>query len=207
MAFGSDGKSAFVGHTYTPAVADVLEVSSGWGEVLPPLHEGAIGPLVFSPDSKLLAAAGKGAARIWDLADRERSGRAVLHRASTRPIAFSPDSTLLLTAVEGHVLQMWKIATGEPVGPKLAHGAEVVAAAFSPDGKSILTRDKNHQVHLWDAATGDRRQPPVDVGEGSSQHVFAGDAILFANRRARRCNCGTGPPASSAASRFGTAIR
>lgn len=97
--------------------------------------------VAFSPNGRLLAAAGSGKAiRIWDA----RRGN-VLHslegpkRTYRRSIAFSPDGKTLIGCGDDGVVQLWNAQTGtldrSIAGPD---GVSVMPSiAVSPDGKNL----------------------------------------------------------------------
>lgn len=113
--------------------------------------------LAFSPDRRLLAAAG---AEFPTEVREARSGRVVARLATPdygRTVAFSPDGTVLATGHYDGTVQLWSVGDWHRVGPLLhAHRGRVTALQFAPDGRTLLTGGADGTVLLWDVAT--RRQ-------------------------------------------------
>ena len=110
--------------------------------------------LAFSPDGRLLAAAGMtGPTQVRDA----HSGRlvAALRTADEgRSVAFSPDGTLLATGLYDGATQLWSTRDWRPAAPALeGHSGRVTAVEFAPDGSSLLSAGADGTVQLWDVAS------------------------------------------------------
>jgi Tol biopolymer transport system component len=124
--------------------------------------------VVFSPDGKTLALAGKrnapgGAAlTLWDA----KSGRELLScqkqgYAVVRPIAFSPDGKRLFgqasQGLHSGGVRVWDARTGEEVlsikGAGFLSGVGPVLA-LSPDGKRPAGYGADKTLKVWDAESG-----------------------------------------------------
>ncbi|HEY1376509.1 MAG TPA: WD40 repeat domain-containing protein [Gemmataceae bacterium] len=164
VAFAPDGKS-LVARTpgrglrfYGP---DTGEASVG----RVPLNEEAYG-VAFTPDGKLLAAAGREWVRVYDAAkggklheftlDRKKIGRAWR-------VAFTPDGKCLAAALhryggwehEGPLVRVWELATGKEAFTAW-EGGHANAVAFSPDGRLLAAGGENDgavEVYDWAART------------------------------------------------------
>jgi hypothetical protein len=98
-----------------------------------------VGAVAFSPDGRLLAAAGyDGRAFLWDVGTARAWGKPLRHGADVRALAFSPDGRLLATGGMDASARLWHVATGQPVGPTHRYPGEVGVLAFSPDGRTLL---------------------------------------------------------------------
>ena len=122
-----------------------------------------IGPIGFSADGKLLAAALPGGkVGIWDADTQQRLG--TLQDAGSQgvaSVAFSPDSQTLAAGDDNGKTYLWNLDTGKlittlanPVGnvpPGLNSQTRyaVDSVAFSPDGKKLATSDTNGSAYLW----------------------------------------------------------
>jgi WD40 repeat protein len=120
-------------------------------------HTDTIRTLVYSPDGKILASAGKDLSVIlWDTQTNQPIGKPLQgHTNWINALAFSPDSkTLLSVSIDGTV-RRWDDSTGQPIGEPLnPNSTELWSIAFNPDGKTFSTGDKDGTILLWDAATG-----------------------------------------------------
>jgi WD40 repeat protein len=112
---------------------------------------GAVRAARFSRDGTLALVAGKGGARLYDVAH----GFKVLQlRPSVALVdaVFSPDGRLVAGAGPDAV-HIWDTATGLPV-TMLRHGAPVLSVAFSPDGRLVATGGEDGQARVWSVAGG-----------------------------------------------------
>ena len=113
----------------------------------------------FSPDGKLLAAAGLtsiNAVFLWNVSNGDRV--VTLHDPNGQgvvDVAFSPDGTLLAAADYNGGTYLWDIANDTLLATLSAgvqSATEVSSVAFSPDGKLLAAAEGSH-VYLWDVAT------------------------------------------------------
>jgi WD40 repeat protein len=121
--------------------------------------DGRVWDLDFSPDGRLLAAAGPGrSVTVVDWRTRE----AVLDVAGDQwatAVAFSPDGKQLASAErDGAVVKVWDVPDGDSrlAGqPRQVLGGfdQPCALAFSPDGRRLAAVSRD-SVKLWDAETG-----------------------------------------------------
>ena len=80
-----------------------------------PMDEPVLYGFAFSPDSRLLAAAGAGSAtaRVWDIVKRQEVAR---FTNTYRALAFSPDGTILAGSSPDYAVELWSISTKQEVG-------------------------------------------------------------------------------------------
>jgi WD40 repeat protein len=133
---------------------------SGAGEGRNGHPGGAAQGLVFSPDGKVLFAAGDTyLVRRWDVATGKPLPADGGHAAKIDAAVFAPDGkTLTTTAADG--VRQWDGATGKEIRRiELPKGAAL--ATLAPDGRT-LAFEANHAIHLLDLGTRQElRQVPL----------------------------------------------
>jgi hypothetical protein len=132
----------------------------------------AIHALAFSPDGKLLAAAGFQEATIWE----SESGKIVrkLGGFSDRVLAldFSPDGKWLAAAGgaptgDGELI-LFDVADGRSIAqPKAPHTDAILAVRFRPDGKLLATASADKFIKVFSLPDGQ----PQRSFEGHTHHV------------------------------------
>jgi WD40 repeat protein/serine/threonine protein kinase len=104
------------------------------------------GPLVFSPDGKRLAGAGK----VWDA----QTGQELLTlQGGGRSLAFSPDGKRLASTSYDNTVKVWDAQTGQELLMFKGHTSQS-SVAFSPDGQRLASACRDNTVKVWNAQTG-----------------------------------------------------
>ncbi|HEV3083025.1 MAG TPA: protein kinase [Gemmataceae bacterium] len=110
--------------------------------------------LCFSPDGRLLAAAGvAGSIHLWEAETRRLVKVLPGHVGVVWCAAFSPDSQVLATAgYADKLIKLWKVSTGECLGDLRGHLESVWSVAFSPDGRTLASGSRDGTARIWDLA-------------------------------------------------------
>jgi WD40 repeat protein len=110
--------------------------------------------VAFSPDGRLLAAAGpEGQVQLWDVAGRRVVREIVLPEdCSVCAVAFSADGRFLATADNESVVRLYDAAAGRELARMIGHDEEarVVGVAIAPDGRTLVSAGSDGTVRLWD---------------------------------------------------------
>ena len=118
-----------------------------------------INSVAFSPDGKLLAAAGAGAAFnergtlfLVNLANREAvAERLAVEQGTIASVAFCPGGKLLATGSGDGTVVLWDVESRYPLGdPLVGHEGPITCVTFSPDGKLLATGSGDKRINLWD---------------------------------------------------------
>jgi WD40 repeat protein len=112
---------------------------------------GALRAAHFSPDGTRALVAGKGGARVYDLA---RFGVRLLKPSVEMVDAvFSSDGRLVAGAGADQAVHIWDVVTGLPI-TTLQHDAALRSVAFSPNGRLIATGGVDGKARVWTVAGG-----------------------------------------------------
>ncbi|MGH9843642.1 MAG: c-type cytochrome domain-containing protein [Blastocatellia bacterium] len=154
-------------------------------------HINQVRALAFSPDGKLLAAAGGnpaqfGEIKIWDVAGQKEWRTIRGHRDNIFAIVFSPDGTKLATCSYDRMIKLWDVTTGKELMNLKDHTDAVFQIAFSPDGKRLASASADRTVKIWDVATGKRLYTLSDALDAVNTVSFHPSGKLLAGAGADR---------------------
>ena len=168
--------------------------------------------VAFSPKDNLVAFAGPGGVRIWDVASGRESRWALRRDPSRRcsrsleiddswefHVAFSPDGKLVAAEDDRKGLCLWSMVTGQPYRrfPQLEIGHGIV---FTPDGKRLISGGRH--FHHWDIARG-HEIPHLPGPTRYRRSPSAPAARPWPRRMAGRFDSGRRPRAGRSASSAG----
>jgi WD40 repeat protein len=161
IAFSPDGRTIAVG-----GAGSISLWNTGIGSIMASIHVpggGLVGPMAYSPDGGLLAAAlPDGRIGLWNAATHLRLG--MLQGSGgegVTAVAISPDSQMLAAGDVNGKTYLWDLRTGKlitsltnptgsvPPGLNAQSQHAVDSVAFSPDGNTLATSDTNGSAYLW----------------------------------------------------------
>jgi WD40 repeat protein len=116
-----------------------------------------IADAAFSPDGRMVAAAGTGRdheAHVWDVSTGAQLF-ALKHDGGVLSVAFSPDGRFIATGSTDGTARVWGTDDGLPRGEPFNHqtgarGDDVQMVSFSPDSTRLLTVGGNRFARLFD---------------------------------------------------------
>ncbi len=129
-----------------------LAEPDGVGKPLRDLVEGndCVFAVAFSPDSKLVAAAGADRAiRVWEVETGKLLATIEDHADWVLDIAFSPDGKRLASASRDKTAKVFDVARRESLVTFPGHNEAVYCVSFTPDGKLVASGGGDGQIRLW----------------------------------------------------------
>ncbi len=166
-----DGKSLLIGsltdRIQSPVLWDITKANIG---LTFPDFNAQIPPngVVFSPDGRLVAAAGGSmltdtpSLLVWDSTSGNLLCNLVGHSSIVRSLDFSPDGRFLLSGTQGakNDLILWDVSTCQPVKWfEMDENEDVCGIAFSSDGSQAITGSAYWpRIIRWDISTGQEIQ-------------------------------------------------
>ncbi|RSM83144.1 hypothetical protein DMH04_23670 [Kibdelosporangium aridum] len=156
LTFSADARTLAVGSADSAKLWDVTNPGSPRGLVTTNQLNSI---LVFSPDSRIIAAAGRDSAvRLWDVSEPQRLhviGTLPGHTAGISSVAFSPDGRRLATASPDGSARVWDLS--DPRSPRLevtltGHTAAIHEVTFTDD-HALMTVSRDNLARRWEIDT------------------------------------------------------
>lgn len=152
---------------------------------------GFINPLIFSPDSKMLAARTNGAISLWDASvgfDHRVGVYGMMPRtivadsesSELESFAFSPDSRTIACGFENGKIQLLDVATGTLIRTLEGHLGKVMSVSFNQKGTILASGSADQSIILWDVATG-RKLRSMTTGAPVRSLLFSPKAEILAS--------------------------
>jgi len=142
--------------------------------------------VAFSPDSGLLAIAGKAANNGGEIHIFNPDTGKLLKtikgmKGSVQAIAFGPKGKRLVSGGDDRSVRLFDLDHEKRKSPLLmaGHGGRVLAVAFSPDGSLIASAGEDDSIRLWNAHNGTMDRLLAGDPEGNTGHKNTVLAVAF----------------------------
>ncbi len=135
---------------------------AGTGVLRRAIGEAGDRSVAFSPDGRILAAAGYHMDKLVGIYDVETGRRLQALPGHTEwetyATAFSPDGKLLASTGADRQILVWDLATGKLRHRLATQGPFISSLAFSPDGATLAGGGEDRAIRLWDLESGRLRR-------------------------------------------------
>lgn len=135
--------------------------------------------IVFSPDSRRIAAYTMQDLLVWDLARGQMLWPSFRPGGDLYECRFSPDGGLIVTASWDGFARLFDTATGRPIGDAMRHRTGVANAVFRPDGSLLATASWDSTARLWNPRSGAAASPALHHGGYVAPVEFSPDGKLL----------------------------
>ncbi|NQT16928.1 MAG: DUF1583 domain-containing protein [Planctomycetes bacterium] len=137
----------------------------------------------LSPDAKPFAEGGQGTVMVsrvicWDAATGEKALVLEGQGGTVTTLAFSPDGATMATGGRGQI-RLWDIASSEVKKTLEGHEGWVQSIAFSPDGTMLATGGTDRTAILWDVEVGEPLASFVADTESVRSLAFSPDGATL----------------------------
>jgi roadblock/LC7 domain-containing protein len=132
----------------------------------------------FSPDGKLLAAAGADhSLSIFDVASGARRHRLLVHSDAVTAVAFSPDGKQVASVSLDRTAKVFDAVSARLVATYRDHQAPLYSVAFTSDGKQVMTAGRDKALHLWNVS--DAKKQRELGGQGDVVRLLVSGGQLY----------------------------
>ena len=150
-----------------------------------PFDSGRATVLKFSPNGKLLLAAGGrqglvGSVFLWDTESTELVAQVGEETDTILAADLSADHELVALGGPQKMLRVYSVQSGKLAYEKKKHTDWVTALSFSPDGVLLASGDRNGGVVVWEAESGNEYIQLAGHGQGITGMSWRHDANVLA---------------------------
>ncbi len=132
--------------------------------------------LDFSPDGKLVAAAGLGGAIVVWSVGRRAPVRDIRQGDALLAIRFSPDGKMIATGDLSGNVEFWDPLSGHQVGRTLGgQNGLALSVTFNRRGTQLLTTSTDGKLRLWDLSSGKLIGAPLPGADAGGWGTFFPD--------------------------------
>ena len=127
-----------------------------WGH----FNNGGVGvhTLVPSADGKVLASAGIGGVKVWDVDARREQPAFRDKKIAGDHVALTPDGRILAAHDMSDTVHFWDIATGRKLRTSPGRKGLPTALTFAPDGRTLAEGRTDGTIRILETATGGERR-------------------------------------------------
>jgi WD40 repeat protein len=113
-------------------------------------HESTVKQIKYSPDGKILAAAGADRTiKIWDLEKEQLITTLQGHQAAVSTITFTFDNKFLISGSEDKTIKIWDIQADQEIVTLKGHTDSIKTIAVSPNDKYIVSAGYDKTIKIW----------------------------------------------------------
>ena len=129
----------------------------GWEVVRDFQHDGPIGCVTWSADSKYVALCGleDGVLRVWDVGNEREVMALTEHEYGVNTAVWSPDGSQLLTGDGNGIIRLWNGRNGRLIRTVAELHVPIVELSWLRVDDRFLVLDAADTVSVWDAASGE----------------------------------------------------
>jgi WD40 repeat protein len=181
VAISTDGTR--IASACTDRIVRLWDVRAGRVvHTFPPIGEGFVSTVAFSPNGQYLAAASFDWAGLWDLNTREARELRGQTDAGARAVTFSPDGSVLAVS-STKTIKLWKVGTGEAWATLKGHSNLISDIAFLEGGRTLASASLDQTVELWDLthAGGEPEILTANAGRGTGGLAFTDNGRALAS--------------------------
>lgn len=147
-------------------------------------HQGAIGPVVFSPDGLTLATGSRdnfGVVKLWDVGSGQVQWTQRHTQYAISSLSFLPDGKSLASS-EWYTAKVWDVVSGQQQASFDGSKNGISYCATAADGKTLTVANLDGTLNVWDLTTKKPVRALSGVIKGPAWPAYSPDGRLLAVR-------------------------